>query len=133
MNQHFSGIRLCTFGLLIVAGLAMGQTTAPVGITKPAEYDCSGIEGVALSNCKKLNARAARCAVLQNNASSNAAYDCAGMTGAALAACLDLNAPEVPVPSSDIDGAAGRPIASRDLDCRNVDSPAPKSGAIVSK
>ena len=58
-----------------------------VGTSKPALYDCFGLEGVALRNCAALNSAAA------NPVGSNpsASHDCSGMTGAALATCRDLN------------------------------------------
>ena len=108
--------------LLVVAGTAMSQTTAPVGTTKPAAYDCSGIEGVALANCKQLNTAAVQCAMLKNNSPSNSTHDCSGMTGAALATCLDLNGRAVQTYSPDAGGATSRPLAYGDLNCSGVDA-----------
>ena len=90
-------VRAATLGtlacaLLGVTGSSVAQTAAPVGVTKPAQYECSGLEGVALSNCKDLNAAAANgAAALNATAPGNATHDCADMTGSALATCLDLN------------------------------------------
>ncbi len=101
--------------LLAVASTAISQTSAPVGISKSAEYDCNGLEGVALTSCRQLNASAARGALVQSNGS--AAYDCAGMTGASLMTCRDLNGePVVSAPGTSAGGniagyATGVPTA----------------------
>jgi hypothetical protein len=78
--------------LLAATGIGLAQTTAPVGVTKPAEYECSGLEGVALSNCKDLNAASANSAATPKaTPPANATHDCSDMTGSALATCLELN------------------------------------------
>jgi hypothetical protein len=82
--------------LLAATGYGVAQTATPVGVTKPAEYECSGLEGVALSNCKALNAAAVDgAATLRSASPSNATHDCSDMTGSALAICLDLNGQKV--------------------------------------
>jgi len=84
---------LVMFGaaLLAVAGTTAGQTTTPIGVTKPAEYDCAGLEGAPLTSCRELNAAAIRGAMSRSGTVSNSTHDCLGMSGAALATCLDLN------------------------------------------
>ena len=77
--------------LLVVAGTAAAQTAAPIGVTKPAEYDCAGLEGAPLTSCRELNAAAIRGAMVRSGTVPNSTHDCLGMSGAALATCLDLN------------------------------------------
>jgi hypothetical protein len=90
-------LRRLGVALLVVASTAMGQTTAPVGIAKPAAYDCSGLAGVALTSCRQLNAAAVEGAAVRSDGSSNNSHDCAGMSGAALATCRELNGqPAIP-------------------------------------
>jgi hypothetical protein len=99
-------LRRLGIALLAVAGTAMSQTSAPVGTTKPAEYECSGLEGVALTNCRQLNAAAAGSALVQSNGSGT--HDCAGMSGASLTTCRDLNGQlTAPVPGAS--GASAVP------------------------
>jgi hypothetical protein len=77
--------------MLTVAGTGMSQPSVPIGTTRPAEYDCSGLEGVALRNCLQLNAAA----IVEASGKSDtpdSTYDCADMSGAALLICRDLNA-----------------------------------------
>ena len=56
-----------------------------------AAYECSGLGGVALSNCRALNAAAASRATEKMGSSTGATNNCADLTGAALSACRDLN------------------------------------------
>jgi len=99
------GLRSTSVALWAVAAAASAQT-APIGTTRPAEYDCSGLAGVALTSCRQLNADAVKGATLHNDASVNTTHDCAGMTGGALATCRDLNgAPNAVAPG--VAGAGG--------------------------
>src|SRR5450631_4431777 len=98
-NRAVFSLRQLGVALLAVAGTAMAQTPAPVGTSTPAEYDCSGLEGVALTSCRQLNAAAVGGALVNSNASPT--HDCAGMSGATLATCRDLNGQlVVPVPGA---------------------------------
>lgn len=81
----------CGAALLVVAGTAAAQTTAPIGVAKPAEYDCAGLEGAPLTRCRELNAAAVRGAMVRSGTVPNSTHDCLGMREAALATCLDLN------------------------------------------
>jgi hypothetical protein len=87
------GLSLSTLGvaLLAVAGTAMGQSNLPRGTARPAEYACSGLEGVALTSCRQLNEAAIQGASIKSNSSVSPTHDCAGMSGGALATCRDLN------------------------------------------
>jgi hypothetical protein len=100
-------LRRLGVALVAVAGTAMGQMAAPVGVAKPAEYDCSGLEGVALTSCRQLNAAAIKGAVARSDGSLNATHDCADMSGAALATCRELNGQlATPVTTSGTDATA---------------------------
>jgi hypothetical protein len=100
----------------------MGQTAAPVGVAKPAEYDCSGLEGVALTSCRQLNAAAVQGAIVRSGGSPNSTHDCAGMIGAALAICRDLNGQvAIPVTTSGAGATA----------TTGVSNPIAPSGAAV--
>ena len=54
----------CGAALFVVAGTAAAQT-APIGVAKPAEYDCAGLEGAPLTSCRELNAAAIRGAMVR--------------------------------------------------------------------
>jgi hypothetical protein len=99
--DRLSSLRRLAVALLAVAGAAMGQTAAPVGVATSAEYDCSGLEGVALTSCRQLNAAAIQGAMVRSDGSPNFTHDCADMSGAALARCRELNGqPAIPVTTS---------------------------------
>jgi hypothetical protein len=104
-------LRQLAVALLAVTGTAMGQTAAPVGVAKPAEYDCSGLAGVALTSCRQLNAGAVKGAMARSDGTSNSTHDCDGMSGAALATCRDLNG-QSPAPGADASGAVGNGYGS---------------------
>jgi len=94
---------LAVAGVIAVVCLAApaAAQTAPVhGTATPAEYECSGLEGVALSNCTNLNAAAAQSAVTKPDGPSNESHDCADMTGASLSTCMELNGQRVQAPPS---------------------------------
>jgi hypothetical protein len=94
--------------LAVVAVAAVGQTTVPVGVTKPAAYDCNGLEGVALTHCRQLNAAAVSGALVRPEVADSQTHDCAGMSGAALATCRDLNGQSAaPVAGANGAGTAG--------------------------
>jgi hypothetical protein len=103
-NYAALSLRRLGIALLAIAGTAMAQTSAPVGTTKPAEYDCDGLEGVALTSCRQLNAAAVGGALVKSTGSAN--YDCAGMSGASLTTCRDLNG-QIAVPAPGANGASG--------------------------
>lgn len=67
------------------------QAAAPRGAT----YDCSGMNGTALSSCLELNRRAVAPA-----ATSAGPNDCSGLIGAPLDTCRRLNAAEAAAPRS---------------------------------
>ena len=70
------------FGIIATSGSALAQS---------GPYDCSGVEGVALSHCRALNAAAARRATEQTGSPTGARNNCTDLTGAALSSCRDLN------------------------------------------
>ena len=80
----------CSLTLLSVAllGLPLGAS-GQTATTKPAAYECSGLEGAALTSCRNLNAAAANSAAITTNPRTS--HDCSGMTGGSLTTCLDLN------------------------------------------
>lgn len=64
-----------------------------------AAYECSGLEGVALSHCRALNAEAASGSALAKSDpgvpvgyTTPAAYGCSGLEGVPLRRCRALNA-----------------------------------------
>jgi hypothetical protein len=73
------------------SALAKSDPGVAVGYTKPAAYDCGGLEGVALRHCRELNAAAASRATEKTGASTGTTNNCADLTGAALSACRNLN------------------------------------------
>lgn len=106
------GLGIAT-ALLMVAGSAMSQTAVPAGNSKPAEYSCSGLEGVALTSCRQLNAAAVGGAIVTPGTARGRNYDCAGMSGSALATCRDLNG-EIAVPAASDGGVGSSSSASVD-------------------
>ena len=98
---------------LVVAGTVAGQTPAPIGVAKPAEYDCAGLEGPPLTSCRALNAAAISGAMVRSGSAPNATHDCDGMSGAALATCLDLNR-RLPVdePATTAGGGSGTALSN---------------------
>ena len=93
LMHSLSGLALMvgTAWVLGAAGTAAGQASTPVGVAKPAEYDCAGLEGPALTSCRDLNAAAIKGAMVRPGTAPHSTHDCFGMSGAALATCLDLN------------------------------------------
>ncbi len=78
------------FGIIATSGSALAQS---------GPYDCSGVEGVALSNCRALNTAAASGSARPQSApgvlvgvTRPAAYECSGLEGVALSHCRALNA-----------------------------------------
>jgi hypothetical protein len=104
IDRPMFSLRRLGVALLAVAGTAMAQTPAPVGTSTPAEYDCNGLEGVALTSCRQLNAAAVGGALV--NPSASPTHDCAGMSGATFATCRDLNG-QLAVPAPGAYGAGG--------------------------
>jgi hypothetical protein len=76
--------------LFCVAGVASSETMTPAGTAKPAEQDCSGLEGAALTSCRQLDAASGGGALVMPDAALSSAHDCARINGAPPAACRDL-------------------------------------------
>jgi hypothetical protein len=75
-----------------VPAAAQTPDAAPVGSSKQAEYDCSGMTWTALDNCRKLNADNARAGSGPvQTTPRGATNDCSGMVGAPLETCLQMN------------------------------------------
>jgi hypothetical protein len=88
------GHRATLLGVLFAIIATNGSALAQSG-----SYECSGLEGVALTNCRALNPAAAReAAVAQSDRGAPvgvtrpAAYECSGLEGIALRHCRALNA-----------------------------------------
>lgn len=78
------------FAIIATSGSALAQS---------GSHECSGVEGVALSHCRALNAAAASESALAQSdrgvpvgVAKPAAYECSGLEGAALRHCRALNA-----------------------------------------
>ena len=94
LNQSIAihaGHKAALLGLLFAIMATSGSALA--------EYECSGLEGVALSHCRALNAAAASGSALAKSDpgvpvgyTRPAAYECSGLEGAALRHCWALNA-----------------------------------------
>ncbi len=126
-------LRAATLGvlagvLLAVIGDGVAQTATPVGVTKAAEYECSGLEGVALSNCKELNASAASGAATLRAPPANATHDCADMTGSALATCLDLNGQRVTPAVTDNGAVQSSPAGGQAGTASGANATGPSTG-----
>jgi hypothetical protein len=116
MKVTNSRTHTCSLTLLSVALLALPLgTSGQTATTKPAAYECSGLEGAALTSCRDLNAAAANSAAITTN--QRTSHDCSGMTGGSLTTCMDLNGqltpalpngsgvgPSLPVPSGSTTG-----------------------------
>jgi hypothetical protein len=105
-------LRALSVALSCVAGIAISQTIAPLGTAKRADYDCSGLDGAALTSCRQLNAAAAGGALIIPDAALSSTDDCAGMSGAALSTCRDPGATTVDGAGSS-SAATGTTLPSR--------------------
>ncbi len=93
--------KLSAMALAIALGCAVqvgAQSTAgvsavaPPGVSKQAEYDCSGMTWTPLENCLRLNADNARAgSTTVDKSARGATHDCSGMIGAPLETCRKLN------------------------------------------
>jgi hypothetical protein len=88
--RHTAMLLGVLFGIVATGGSALAQS---------GPYDCSGVEGVALSNCRALNAAAKSGSAQPQSApgawvgvAKPAAYECSGLDGEALRSCRALNA-----------------------------------------
>jgi hypothetical protein len=97
MRDSKFGSRSVALGVVLAscAMLCDAQTAPDVatpGSTKPAAYDCSGLEGTPLTRCISLNAEnGTSSSTAASTVPSGGGHDCADMTGDALATCQALN------------------------------------------
>jgi hypothetical protein len=97
MRDWKCGLRSAALGIVLTSSAMLcGAQTAPgvdtPGSTKPAAYDCFGLEGVPLTRCKSLNAEhGTSSSVAASTVPAGGGHDCADMTGDSLATCQALN------------------------------------------
>jgi len=96
----------CGLAVACFAAAAAAQTAPTHGTSKPAGYECSGMEGAALTRCLNLNAAATQNSDTRTEVPSNASHDCADMTGAALSTCMELNGQRAPATAPGNNGGA---------------------------
>ncbi len=93
--------KLSALALTVALGCALrvdaqpaadASAVAPPGVSKQAEYDCSGMTWTPLENCLRLNADNARAGSTSPDRSPRGAtHDCSGMIGTPLETCRKLN------------------------------------------